>query len=119
FQHWHDKIRASAREFHECNSRWLTFGIDRLGGDVGDVDGLLRLQKPAHGVPRVWARRIAPKMFGECKPHLLHGSGVKDVSIITEENAEISLAEPCRIRKHRLEDWPELAGRGRYNTQDL
>src|SRR5262245_31308178 len=112
FQHRHDKIRASSPNFHKCNARWLTLGIGGLGGDVGNVDGLLCLQKLPNGTSWVRSRRIMPKMFRERRRHLTHGSGLKDISVITEENAKIGPAKAGSISEHGSEYRLELTERG-------
>jgi len=49
----------------------------------------------------------------------MHRDRTKCIPFAQEQKAELGLAEPSRVRQHRLEHWLEFPGRTRDDLQHL
>src|SRR5262249_1234452 len=63
--------------------------------------------------------RLAPSLFGVGERHAVQRDRAERLSLAQIKNAELGLAEPCRVRQYGLEHWLKLARRTGDDLKDF
>ena len=68
---------------------------------------------------RMGTESLMQPSLGKCTRHVVYRSGVKYVSIVEVESAELGIAKACCICENCLEHWLKLVRRVRDDPQHL
>src|SRR5262245_56130045 len=110
-EHGHGECGPNATEFDGVDCRLMTFRIRSRRCEIVDLGSLFGPNDLAERA--VWGRMecTASAHRGKRRRYIVRRGDPKSVSFAEVEDAEFRLAEPRRVRQHRLEYWLQFARR--------